>query len=77
MTQPVGPSPAMSQPAGQARPWHGGRVACVIAGGRRVTARGYCGSLVKAGKTILPVATLAGQTVTGLPFCHCTIRPVM
>jgi hypothetical protein len=45
--------------------------------GRRATDGNYCGSLVKAGNAILPVATLAGQMVTGLPFCHCTIRPVI
>jgi hypothetical protein len=39
--------------------------------------RYYSGNLVKDGNVILPVATLAGHTVTGLPFCHCTISPVM
>jgi hypothetical protein len=38
--------------------------------GHNALAKAYCGSLVNAGKTILPVATAGGHTVTALPFCH-------
>ena len=34
-------------------------------------------SLMKAGNFSLPLATLAGHRLTCLPFCHCSIRPLI
>ncbi len=46
-------------------------------GGRSAFDQLAAPSLMKFGNFSLPLATSAGHRLTCLPFCHCSIRPVM